>query len=431
MFDLVKDAVSYAKSKKELNRIIRKILLRYKILGRFSGSIELSNITEEESRIIGSIDYKLFGKSQGKLNIKKFIQYFTQGKFEDLDFEAFMREYFKGELTTNRQVKEEQELTKKSYFEILIEHAVELSLEVQWLSSAIKEKNYGYTTIMREYETNRDGLTQKLFFVMGALSELTFNSDKLEPLPLFSSRLTRDPHFFDIGTTVFRLMMFGLCYKFKCPYPENVEETNEILFNAGIARDELSIFTTIYGIRAFAVCEEHLGWLGFYNNKEPLHVSIKNLNCANSFEFISGKVYIFENPTVFMEVIRGLDNKIASLVCTSGQLNTASLMLLDKLFKEGATFYYSGDFDPEGLRIADKLKSRYKDKLILWRYSSADYLKIKGNKGFEGRENKLIKLKSDELIQVKEVMKREKVCGYQELLVKEYVDDIMTGGKGC
>ena len=144
----------------------------------------------------------------------------------------------------------------------------------------------------------------------------------------------------------------------------------------------------------------------------------------NSFEFIKGKIFIFENPTVFMEVLRGLENQKASLICTSGQLNTASLMLLDKLFKEGATFYYSGDFDPEGLRIADKLKSRYKENLILWRYSAEDYLRIKGNKGFLGRENKLIKLKSKELIKVKEVMEREKVCGYQELLVKEYVEDI-------
>ena len=63
--------------------------------------------------------------------------------------------------------------------------------------------------------------------------------------------------------------------------------------------------------------------------------------------------------------------------------------------------------------------------MVLWRYSAEDYLKIKGNKGFEGRENKLIKLKSEQLIEVKRIMEREKVCGYQELLVKEYVEDII------
>jgi len=422
MFDLAKEAAIYAKNKKELNRILKAILVRYKTLGRFAGYIELSNITEEESRILGSIDYKLFGKSHGKLSIKKFIEFFSQGKYECLDFEIFMKEYFKEELTTNKEFKEQQQQTKKNFFELILKNSEGLGL--QWLSAAIEEKGYGYSSLMKEYEGNREGLIIKLSLVMKALEKLTFNTEKLEPLPLFSSRITMDPHFFDIGTTAFRLMTFGLCFKFNCSYPENVEETNEILFNAGIARDELSIFTTLYGISAFINKEEHPGWKGFYNNGEPLHVSIKNLNSVNSFEFIKGKIFIFENPTVFMEVLRGLENQKASLICTSGQLNTASLMLLDKLFKEGATFYYSGDFDPEGLRIADKLKSRYKDNLILWRYSAEDYLRIKGNKGFLGRENKLIKLKSKELIKVKEVMEREKVCGYQELLVKEYVEDI-------
>lgn len=427
MLDLVKNAVSYAKGNKEFNRILKEILFRYKALGRFSGSIELSNITEEESRILGSIDYKLFGKKEGKLSIKKFIVYFTQGKYEGLDFEAFMKEYFKDELTTNKEAKEKEEQRKRDFFNQILERSEGLFLGTQWLTTAIEKKSYGYTTLMKEYEGNREGLRKNLSIIIEALEALPFNSDKLKPLPLFSSRITKDPHFFDIGTTAFRLMTFGLCFKFNCSYPENVEETNEILFNAGIARDELSIFTTLYGISAFLDEEEHLGWQGFYNSREPLHVSIKNLNSVKSFKFVGEKIFIFENPTVFMEVIRELGNKRASLICTSGQLNTASLMLIDKLFKEGATFYYSGDFDPEGLRIADKLKSRYKDKLILWRYSSEDYLSIKGNKGFEGRENKLIKLVSKELIQVKEIMEREKVCGYQELLVKKYVEDIKGG----
>ena len=39
-----------------------------------------------------------------------------------------------------------------------------------------------------------------------------------------------------------------------------------------------------------------------------------------------------------------------------------------------------------------------------------------------GKQNN--KAKRKELIEVKELMEREKVCGYQELLVKKYVEDI-------
>lgn len=452
---LLLEAVKYAKSNKNFNRILKEILSKYKSLGRFSGSITLDNISEEESKILGSVDYKLFGKKEGKLSIKKFIDYFCEGRFKGLCFEDFMKLYFKEELTTNRELREQEEEKRRAYFDGLVERASDFKAGVNWLKAVLLEKSYGYASIIKEYEDSIRGYKngtkeykaaskeletpnvdrrvdteEKLYAVMKGLSSVSFNADKLEPLPLFSSRITKDPHFFDIGSTAFRLLLFGLCYHLKETYPQNIEEINEILYNAGIARDEISIFTTLYGMRAFNNSKEHLGWLGFYNAKEPLHVSIKNLNTVCNIKINGDKVFIFENPIVFMEVIRKLECKdltnIPALVCTSGQLNTASLMLLDKLFKAGAIFYYSGDFDPEGLVIADNLKHRYEDRLVLWRYSIKDYLKIKGNKSFEGRENKLDKLKSEELIEIKEAMEKEKLCGYQELLIEEYVEDIVN-----
>lgn len=437
---MVKEAVSYAKSNKGFNRILQEILIKYKTIGRFSGFIVLSNISEAESKLLGAVDYKLFGKKEGRLSIKKFIDYFSEGRFKGLVFEEFMKEYFKEELVTNKELKEKEEELRSKYFEGLIERAGEFSLGIAWLKTALEERNYGYVSIVKEYEENKEALRdfgeaaqERIYTVIKALSLVSFNADSLEPLPLFSSRITKDPHYFDIGTTSFRLLLFGLCYHLKEVYPQNIEEINEILYRAGIARDEISIFTTTYGISALNNGEEHLGWQGFCQNLEPLHVSIKNLNSVNSFKLKEDKVFVFENPIVFMEVIRELESKQIygpSLICTSGQLNTASLMLLDKLYKVGATLYYSGDFDPEGLRIADKLKQRYKEKLVLWRYSTIDYLKIKGNKGFEGRENKLNKLESKELMELKEVMEREKLCGYQELLIEEYVTDIVGFVKG-
>jgi uncharacterized protein (TIGR02679 family) len=425
MENLTQEAVRYAKSNKNFNRILKEILVKYKSIGRFSGSIILSNINEEESKILGSIDYKLFGKREGKLSIKKFIDYFCEGRFKGLSFEEFMKLYFKDELTTNKELKEKEEERRQSYFHGLTERAKAFKPGVTWLNAALLEKSYGYTSIIKEYEEGEE----KLYAVMKGLSSVSFNCDKLEPLTLFSSRITKDPHFFDIGSTAFRLLVFGLCYHLKESYPQNIEEINEILYSAGIARDEISIFSTIYGMRAFNNSQEHLGWQGFYNANEPLHVSIKNLNTVSSIKINGNKVFIFENPIVFMEVIRELGYKNISdrpaLVCTSGQLNTASLMLLDKLFKAGAIFYYSGDFDPEGLVIADNLKHRYKEKLVLWRYSIKDYLKIKGNNSFQGRENKMDKIKNKELIKIKEAIEEEKLCGYQELLIDEYVEDII------
>jgi hypothetical protein len=139
--DLIKEAVKYAKGKKELNRILKEILYKYKSIGRFSGYIVLSNISEDESRILGAIDYKLFGKKEGKLSIQKFIDYFLQGKFKALVFEDFMKEYFKDELITNKELKENEEAAQRQYFNNLIERTVKFQRGVAWLRAALDEKN--------------------------------------------------------------------------------------------------------------------------------------------------------------------------------------------------------------------------------------------------------------------------------------------------
>ncbi|HBN86258.1 MAG TPA: hypothetical protein DDZ89_20740, partial [Clostridiales bacterium] len=63
-----------------------------------------------------------------------------------------------------------------------------------------------------------------------------------------------------------------------------------------------------------------------------------------------------------------------------GNLKLACFVLLDMLAKEGTQIFYSGDFDPEGLAIADALKNRYKDQLTLWRYTKHDYLSALSDK---------------------------------------------------
>ncbi|OGO78842.1 MAG: hypothetical protein A2Y23_08520 [Clostridiales bacterium GWB2_37_7] len=429
MRELIKEAVLYAKSNRGFDKILSEILQKYKTLGRFTGSIQLNDLNDEENRILGAIDYKLYGKKEAKLSISKFLDYFLRGRFKELSFECFMKEYFEEELKTNKEQQAEKVQKQQRYFDRILEEEASMTKGMEWLTETLREKTTGYSTIIKEYISDSKALKKTLHYVIKGLEELRINKETLEPLPIFSSRITKDPHYFDIGTTAFRLLLYGICYLTKQSYPQNIEEINEALYGVGIARDELSIFTTVFGIRAMKDIEEHTGWKGFNDEREPMHVSIKNLNSIDRLILSSNKAFIFENPVVFMEVIRRLNHAnlrcMPALICTSGQLNTASLLLLDKLYKDRISFYYSGDFDPEGLRIADKLKNRYKDNLILWRYSIEDYLKVKGDKSFEQRINKFDRIQNEELSVLVEEMHKHKMSGYQELLIEEYVDDIV------
>ena len=77
------------------------------------------------------------------------------------------------------------------------------------------------------------------------------------------------------------------------------------------------------------------------------------------------QVYVVENPAVFSVLIRKYPER--TVICGNGQLRLAVLVLMDK-FSCDTVFWYAGDFDPEGLLIAQKLKLRYGERLNLWMY---------------------------------------------------------------
>ena len=140
------------------------------------------------------------------------------------------------------------------------------------------------------------------------------------------------------------------------------------------------------------------------------------------------KVYVFENPTVFSEVLYQTRKISPSTICTYGQLRLASLVLLDKIVQDDVKVYYSGDFDPEGIMIADKLKQRYGESLILWRYGIEEYNEIQSKvKLTEQRLKKLDNIKSPELQVIANEIKKRRYGAYQELLLEYYISDILEG----
>ncbi|MBU4540774.1 MAG: DUF2399 domain-containing protein [Firmicutes bacterium] len=121
-----------------------------------------------------------------------------------------------------------------------------------------------------------------------------------------------------------------------------------------------------------------------------------------------------------------LENQPAALICSAGNVKVASLLLLDKIAQSGSDIYYSGDFDPEGLAIADKLKKRYGEKLILWHFTPEAYQKIQSKKMISAaRLKKLDKIEALELIRLAQAIKKSGYSGYQEMMVAVYLKDIL------
>ena len=422
---LLKECVSYFKSNSGFKRTLESIRKKYKSLGSLGGTIVLNNLKEDEKEALTGLFRKDYYKKSTSFKVEAFIKALDNTKFSGVVFDKVLEGYFGESLLSNKEEKLIYETEKQAYFEEIIEEFKGTRAE-EWLLYILKTKENAYRLVNLKYDEDKLQLKKNLINVCSGCNSLSFKEKSVVRLALFSSNITTNPHTFDTNTECGNLLVYAICYSLGLKYPENAEELNEVLYKAGIIKDEVSNFTLCSGLLAHNEEEEHMGWRGFYEREEPLQVSLWNISKIDKVISPNSKVYVFENPTVFSEILYIVGKMKPSLICTFGNFKLASLILMDKLVQSGAKIYYSGDFDPEGIVMADKLKQRYGENVVLWRYSKEDYINIKSTVQLEDyRIKKMNNIKSEELREIVEFICINKTAAYQELLINEYIGDIL------
>ena len=263
---------------------------------------------------------------------------------------------------------------------------------------------------------------------MEALNQLPMWQDKKENISIFASYHTKNPHAFDKNTFAYYLLMHGIVYFLKVDFPKTNLEQNEILYRAGLYQDGISNYCSIARLQALNENNRpHLGWTGFYDSYEALNVNMDNLLHIRSI-VCCDRVYVVENPSVFQALLKKLKKekiKKIGLVCTNGQLNYSAYLLLDILVNSNINIYYSGDMDPEGLLIADKIKQRY-PSIKLWCYDARHYEISKSKEqATDQRMHMLDALKDEALIQIEKcICENKNRVGYQENMIEEYYNNL-------
>jgi uncharacterized protein (TIGR02679 family) len=142
-------------------------------------------------------------------------------------------------------------------------------------------------------------------------------------------------------------------------------------------------------------------------------------------------VFVIENSGVFSAVLDEIADDLPRcvrrppMVCTHGQFKLAAWIILGKLAAGGATLFYSGDFDPEGLQMAQKLMDRFPESVQPWRYGLQDYLHCMPETPLPAdRLAKLQTITAPLLLPAKEAMLAEQKAGYQERLIDALATDI-------
>jgi uncharacterized protein (TIGR02679 family) len=197
-----------------------------------------------------------------------------------------------------------------------------------------------------------------------------------EPLPAFADRVLGDPHALDDRTRLAGVVLRAVAAMNGAQAPTSASGRRALWERVGVACNALSTTVLVGGLRPAGDKPLARSLRLWADASEACAVTLAQLASGSELT-VDGDVWIVENPAVLEIALRRLGRRMPPLVCTSGWPNGAGIGLLQRLASGGATLYYHGDFDGDGLRIAAYIMATTGARP--WRMSSADYLAGLGN----------------------------------------------------
>ena len=421
----MKESLDLINSNNIYKKIFSEVYSKYKKYGKITGSFNLKAANNEERRILSNFDSKVLTEGKAKIKCSTVRELFNR-KLKEYSFEELLVKVVGKELKTNKEIKDEEKNQEEKFYDDILK-ACDNGIGRQWFLEVLYKKKYGYNIIIRKYKSEKEinkleELNKRIILTINSLNKLPYLNNEYENIAVFSAVNTKDSHFFDIDKFTGRLFIKAISFILNKDDPKDINEINELYYEVGILKDEISNHTTIYGLNAFNRDNSEVEAVNNFNIwNEPLQISISNLLKIDYLESINNTVFIFENPAVFHKILKANGDNI-SLICTSGQLNLSSYIVLNKI-RNLKNIYYAGDFDPEGLMIAYKIKKRYKDKVKFLNYTKESYLNTMSNNFIEEKSmSQLNKINCIELEEVINELRINKRAAYQELLIDEYLD---------
>jgi uncharacterized protein (TIGR02679 family) len=130
------------------------------------------------------------------------------------------------------------------------------------------------------------------------------------------------------------------------------------------------------------------------------------------------EVFVCENPTFVDVAANSLGSSCRPLVCVDGQPKTASRLLLDALTNAGIKIRYHGDFDWDGIRIANVILPRH--CATSWRFDTSDYAAAPEKK----HALKGVAVSAEWDNELANLMARVGRCVHEESLLKILLNDL-------
>lgn len=415
---LLEECMLYFKARPVYKKLFLKMRDKYAGLGRFGGTVLLTSLSREEKNQLGGFFQKDYTVNKTiTISADLMERCLASSKFAGLTWKLILETYFGESLQAKKELELTEAKRREDFFTEILEKISDENGR-EWLQRILEEKKEGYSLIIQLYKENPEELRDIITYVTAGIAKLKVFQDKKrkELLPVFSANITGNPHYFDEGRPGEKLLFHYLSernFDLKQEGLSRVEYKNRIYYESGILKDEVSNDALAYGIHGWKTegCL-HEGIEGFLENKEPVKLTLQTIGRLEKVCGQGQQVYVVENPAVFSVLIRKYPER--TVICGNGQLRLAVLVLMDK-FSCDTVFWYAGDFDPEGLLIAQKLKLRYGERLNLWMYEVHLYERYLSEVELSDRRmKKLEQIYIQELQEIKEVMYKKRRAVYQE-----------------
>lgn len=374
---------------------------KYIKTSKLTGTIKINPNHEEASKIGRFLGLNLKAREENIIKITSIEKAISKSKFEGTTILEILN-YLYGNITTKQELKESSEAQKRKQIDLLTNYYKESKIS-SWLKESLTDKQF-YAKVMHLL----NGEDKSIYNILNALIDRISNPNFIN-LSIFSSHITKDPHYFDIDSNHTHNLIWFICYYYKIKFNNNRAYKIEILNSVGIYTDNLSNFIITYNLYGTKYLDD------LSKRNEVAILSLNNINSLDKVYAKNNKIIILENPSL-LEVIMAKKHPSAFII-TSGNPNIACYTLLNKL-KE-SKLYYNGDFDPEGLLIANKLFYRYSN-LSLFGYTGELFLKAMSNKKISSsRIKKLDSITVPELTIIKECITKTNKVGYQEKIIED------------
>lgn len=421
-----KSAINYYKNSSAYRKMCKDLMMKYKRYGRLTGRISLKDYTGKQKVKIADFVGESVADlgSKNDVSVAKIKSAHLDTKYGDYDLAYLASEVTGISLSVDS---DGNQPSKEAIKETIRD-------EIRQLLSAVRSDVLDEIMDKIYYENKYKEISLgDIYFLGNAIEKINqragqfdgVNFDNYIYLAVFAAEITANPYEFDEGTVLgdwlFRIL--ALTYGDKPVGMSYMEYRDRVFEHYGILLDDIFHFLSVNHMLARSNGEVNSVWSASCRNQVSWKAPLKHiLKMDLIYPELGDALILVENASVFY-ILSAMFNSLP-IVCFHGKLRKSIWTFMDKLSKD-AKVYYAGDFDPEGLKMADDLKQAYGDMIDL------SLMRMKYYEGSKPRTkikpanlDILDKIRDEKLKEVAKAIKDTKLVGHQYNLIEMYVEHI-------